>query len=436
MRLMPHAPQFPWKPFVIAALCFTLTLGALTGAIDLWNLRVAMRAVPVDHHRAHAFAQLFGFLWLFTLGISLHLAPRFFGASPASPSRRSFLAWGGIGGVVLLVAGRLGALLPGASLLSVGGAWLVLMAMTSWAELIIGYWRLVPHHDTLHRFVLSGVGWWWLAAVLLLGWSLGQALGGGPLLFLPLESLWAMALLGGTGSWLWGIFFRAGICTLHVMRPSEEAQRRLFVAWQVAAVAAAIAPWFDLAWLDALQSFLAAAAVGLLWWTVRPFSGEGLSQEGNLAPRAVQAGLSFLLLFALLSAWRGLEALGVWAPPLLRDATRHALTLGGLTLLVLGFAGRMVPGFSGKALGWRGAYDAGILAVILAAALRCCELFSMTRLGLALSGASGGLAFLGMSLVAAGLFKTISISISLSPHPRGEGTRKLATSRAGAALHR
>ncbi len=78
MRMMPAAPEYPWKPFVVAALAFTLSLGALTGAIDLWSLRVAMRAVPIDHHRAHAFAQLFCFLWLFTMGISLHLAPRFF----------------------------------------------------------------------------------------------------------------------------------------------------------------------------------------------------------------------------------------------------------------------------------------------------------------------------------------------------------------------
>lgn len=404
-RLMPEAPVFPWKPFVVASLCFTLTLGALTGAIDLWNLRVAMRAVPVDHHRAHAFAQLFGFLWLFTLGISLHLAPRFFGAAPPGRARLAFLRWTAIGGVSLLVAGRLGALLPGAAALSVVGAVLVASAMTAWASLVWALWRGAPTHDTLHRFLLLGVGWWWLSSVVLLGWTLGQALGG-PLLFVPLESIWAMALFGGTGSWLWGIFFRAGICTLHVERPSERAQRRLFRAWQVTAALAASAPWFEAAWLSALQVFTAAVAIGLVWWTVRPFSGEGLGLEGNLAPRAVQAGLSFLLVFAVLCAWSGLAALGAWAPPLLRDATRHTFTLGGLTLLVLGFAGRMVPGFSGKPLAWRGSYDAGIIAVIAAASLRLCELFS-TRLGLALAGASGGLALAGMSLVAAALLKSM-----------------------------
>ncbi len=401
MRLMPRAPEYPWKPFVLASLVFTLTLGALTGAIDLWNLRVAMRAVPLEHHRAHAFAQLFGFLWLFTMGISLHLAPRFFGAQPATRQRRTVLAWAGIGGVLLLVAGRLGALLPGARLLALSGALLVVLAMTSWAQWLVGFWRATPapRRETLHRFLVAGVGWWWLASVLVFVWTLGFDV--------PLESIWAMALLGGTSSWLWGIFFRAGVCTLHVERPSEQAQRRLFSTWQFASVLAVLAPWFDADWLQAAQGFGVAAAVGLVWFTIRPFSGQGLGDEDNLAPRAVQAGLCFLLMFALLSAWRGLEALGVWAPPLLRDASRHALTLGGVTLLVLGFAGRMVPGFGGQPLTWRRAYDAGIVAVVLAAALRLCELFSMTRLGLALAGASGGLALLGMSLVTAALVKSM-----------------------------
>ena len=387
-RLMPEVPTFPWKPFVVAALAFTLTVGALTGAIDLWNMRVVMQAVPIDHHRAHAFAQLFGFLALFTMGVSLHLAPRFFGAPPATLLRRRVMMWSAIPGVGLLIAGRLGTLIPAGAVLSVSGAALVLVAMTAWLGLILKCWRGTPEvGDALHRFLLAGATWWWLAAVTLLGWTVGQALGG-PLLFVPLEAVYAMGLLGGTGSWLWGIFFRAGICTLHVTRPTELAQRRLFRVWQVAAALAAIAPWFDLAWLSALQGLSAAAAVALVWWTVRPFSGDGLGLEGNLAPRAVQAGLTFLALFAVLSAWSGLERLGLWAPPLLRDATRHAFTLGGVTLLVLGFAGRMVPGFSGKKLRWPGAYDAGVFALIASASLRMCELFSMTKLGLALAGAS------------------------------------------------
>jgi hypothetical protein len=435
-RLAPEVPSFPWKPFVVASLAFTLTVGALTGAIDLWNMRVVLKAVPIDHHRGHAFAQVFGFLGLFTMGVSLQLAPRFFGAAPATLFRRRLMAWSGIGGVLFLVAGRLGALIPGAPVFSVSGAVLVVVAMSAWLGLIVGFWRApvtpsgvegAAFRDTLHRFLLAGVTWWWLAAAVLLAWTVGQAWGG-PLVFVPLESAYAMALFGGTGSWLWGVFLRAGICTLHVKRPPEQAQLRLFGVWQAAAALAASAPWFDVTWLSAVQQLAAAWAVAWLWWTVRPFSGDGLGVEGSLAPRAVQAGLTFLAVFGVLSLWGALAELGLWAPPLLRDATRHAYTLGGVTLLVLGFAGRMVPGFSGKTLKWPGSYDAGVLALIASASLRLCELFSMTKAGLALSGASGGLAFLGMTLVAASLIGSMRLigKVKLPPSPpersRSSGT--------------
>lgn len=401
------APGFPWKPFVYASLAFTLTLGALTGAIDLWHLRVALEPVPVDHHRAHAFAQLFGFLGLFTMGMSLHLAPRFFGGAPAGLARRRLMTWAGIGGVSLLVAGRLGSLVPGSAALSVTGALLVFTAMTAWATLLVRLWRDLPTGgaDAMQRFLLAGAAWWWLAAALTVQWTLGEALGAS--VPRPLESVWSAALLGGTGSWLWGIFMRAGVCTLHVKRPSERAQLRLFFAWQLAAALAVLAPWVGHAWLNAAQHLALAGAVALLWWTLRPHTAEGLDGDKNFARRAVQVGLCFVALFGALSVWSALAQLGLDAPPLLRDVLRHTLTLGGVTLLVLGFAGRMVPGFAGRTLAWGGLYDAGVMSVAVSALLRGSELFTH-RLGLSLAGASGGLAFLGLGFVAAALVRTLT----------------------------
>lgn len=409
----PAVQVSPWKPFVYASLAYTLTLGALTGAIDLWHLRVALEPVPVDHHRAHGFAQLFGFLGLFTMGMSLHLAPRFFGGAPAGLARRRLMTWAGIGGVALLVAGRLGSLVPGSAALSVVGALLVFAAMTAWATLVLRLWRDLPlgGGDAMQRFLLAGAAWWWLASAFTVRWTLGEALGAGASQ-LPLEVVWAAALLGGTGSWLWGIFMRAGVCTLHVKRPTERAQLRLFVGWQVAAALAVLAPWVEQAWLHAVQHLVMAGAVALLWWTFRPLSADGLDGDKNFARRAVQVGLCFVALYGALSVWMALAQLGLGAPPLLRDVLRHTLTLGGVTLLVLGFAGRMVPGFAGRTLTWSGLYDAGVTAVALSALLRSSELVT-SRLGLSLAGASGGLAFLGLGCVAAALVRT------LTKEPRG-----------------
>ena len=395
----------PWIPLVVAALVLTLTAGALTGAIDLWTLRVKLNPVPIDHHRAHGFTQLFGFLGLFTMGVSLHLSPRFFGAAPPSRELTRFLTWAGIGGVVLFVVGRLGILVPGSPWFGLLGVSAVLAAKTRWLFMVAGFWRDTPGpKDALQKFLLAGVAWWWVAAACLLVWQLGQ-LSGGPLSQLSLEPVWAAGLFGGVGSWLWGIFFRAGLCTLHLKRPPEAAQQRLLFVWQGATLLTFGAAWAHLDLLTAVAAAAMAGAVGLLWWTLNPFSGPGPGNGGPLQPRAVQAGLVLVLLFALLQVWTVLGAFGLGLPALIHDATRHAFTLG-VTLLVLGFAGRMVPGFRGVTLRWPRLYDAGVMGVIAGAALRMAEL-STGRTGLALSGASGGLTFLGLLLAASSLLGSL-----------------------------
>ena len=403
----PAVLAAPWVPLVVAALVLTLTSGALTGAIDLWTLRVKLNPVPIDHHRAHGFTQLFGFLGLFIMGISLHLSPRFFGAPPPSRELTRFLTWVGIGGVVLFVVGRLGSLVPGSPWLGLLGAAAVLATQTRWAAMVAGFWSDTPGpKDALQHFLLAGVGWWWIAAASLLVWQLGQLVGG-PLAQLPLEPVWAAGLFGGVGSWLWGLFFRAGLCTLRVARPKESAQRRLMIAWQLATLVTVGAAWVRVGWLEAVASASMAGAVGLLWWTVRPFSGNGLG-PGPLQPRAVQAGLVLVLISAGLQGWTVLGAFGLATPALLHDATRHAFTLG-VTLMVLGFAGRMVPGFRGVTLRWPRIYDAGVMGVMAGAGLRLAEL-NMARAGLALAGASGALTFLGLVLAATSVLGSLRLS--------------------------
>ncbi|MBL8916749.1 MAG: hypothetical protein JNM17_38965 [Archangium sp.] len=390
----------PWPPFVIAALCFTTLVGALTGALDLWTLRVLQKAVPEAHRTAHAIGQLFGFLWLLTLGVSLHLAPRFFAWRAPSKVMTRVLAWAGIGGALLLVIGRFGVLVPGSQVLGPLGALLVLAAMSTWGWWLSRAWRQgIAPKEPLHFFVTAGAAWWWLAALAMVVWSFSPAR-------VPLEAVWRAALFGGVGSWLWGVFFRAGICTLRVARASLRAQRFLLIAWQLACVTAVASVFFDL--LTALSGLALAFACGVVWWLVRPFSGQSVAALGALQPRAIQAGLVFLLAFGALQLWVAARALGTWSPALLDDASRHAFTLGAASLLAFGFAGRMVPGFAGVQLQWPRVYDAGVLALALGAGGRLCELSSL-RVAQAIAGGSGPLAFFGVALCAAALLRSIRV---------------------------
>lgn len=410
-RVLPQAAPPPAYPaFIVSALLATLTVGALSGALNLWNLHARLTPVPVDHHRSHAFAQLFGFMLLLIVGVAFHLVPRFFGGAPASAATVGLTRWAGIWGVWLLIAGRLGGLLPGSGWLGALGAALLFVAVTAFAGFILRL-RLMSSGaaDWLQAFVVSGTGWWWLAALLVLVWQLGQ-LSQGPLAGFPLEAVYAAALYGGTASWLWGIFLRAGACTLRVERASPRAQRVAFVAWQAATGLSVAAPFARAPALSALAALALAGAMLLFVAVVRPFRPPVGDLPGEaLMRRAVQAGFAFGLCFAGLAAWSGLASLGlVGGRPFLADAARHAFTLGTCTLLVLGFAGRMVPSFEAVALPWPWLYDTGVVSVAVAAAARLASVLAPLPLARAVSGASGFVAFAGLAAVGLCFFAALA----------------------------
>lgn len=398
------APPPAWPAFLVSALLATTILGALFGAIDLWHAQAELRGVSIDHHQSHAFAQAFGFLQVFIIGVGFHLAPRFFASSPPSPGRVALTRWLVLPGVWLLMAGRLGALLPGSAWLGLAGAVLFFAGVTLWAGAITRLGGAAPPKETLRPFVIAGTLWWWLAALLVLLWEVGQVYES-RLTAVPLEAAYGAALWGGAASWLWGIFQRAGVSALRMSRPSPESQRRGFVVWQPAVALYVMACFFVTPWLRGVASLGLAVAMALVLAMARPFHRVAGGEGEPLSRLAIQLGFGFGAVFALLSAWSGLAALGVVpGRPYLFDATRHAFTLGCLMLLVVGFSARMVPAFEGVPLPWKGAYDAGVLAIAAGALGRMAVLASPLHLARAVAGASGAVAFCGVACFSACLF--------------------------------
>lgn len=409
MRLMPAQLRTPWVPFVSAALLFTVLVGALNGAINLWSLHVLHRAVPVEHHQSHAVAQLFGFMWLLTAGVSFHLAPRLFGAALPSPKLVRLVAIPGIAGVTLFTLGRLGNLLPGSRWLGGLGVVALLAAMAPWVRFVWSRFRArTVVGDWLPMFVIAGAFWWLLATVTLFAWQLGQSVGG-PFARVPFELVTASALFGGTASWVLGITLRAGACAMRIERASAKRQRIAFIAWQLAASLLVVQGAFVFeSWTRAVP-LVAGLCLIVVIAMVRPFqrAHEASMPNEPLLRVALVAAWAFAAVAAVLFLWQGAGVFGVPQPPLLKDAARHAFTLGFAQLAVFGFAGRMLPGFEGVSMPSRGLYDAGVLALIAGAALRVFSILSPWTPAMVASGVSGGLALIGVGLVSWCLFRTM-----------------------------
>lgn len=409
MRLVPTHPRTPWVPFVSVALLFTVLVGALNGALNLWSLHVLHRGVPVEHHQSHAVAQLFGFMWLLTAGVSFHLAPRLFGAALPSPKLVRLVATPGIAGVTLFVLGRLGNLLPGSRWLGVLGVVALLAAMAPWVHFVWSRYRArTVVGDWLPMFVMAGAFWWLLATVTLFAWQLGQSVGG-PFARVPFELVTASALYGGTASWVLGITLRAGACTMRIERASATRQRIAFIAWQVAATLLFVQGAFVFeSWTRAVP-LAAGLCLIVVVAMVRPFqrAHDATMPNEPLLRVAMVTAWVFAAVAAVLFLWQGAGVFRVPQPALLKDAARHAFTLGFTQLAVFGFAGRMLPGFEGVSMPARGLYDAGVLALIGGAALRVFSILSPWKPAMVASGVSGWLALIGVGLVSWCLFRAM-----------------------------
>lgn len=407
---MTASPKPVWFPFVTAGLVSTVSVGALSGAFDLWSLRVRLVAIPLEHSRGHALAQLFGFMLLITMGLSLHLVPKFFSAAEVDRGWARQQGWLAIGGLVLLVVGQLGRLVPGSAALGVTGSVALTVAVARWLGWLWAAWAAHRAIDRQGHFLLAGAGWWLVAALGVVGWQIAR-LGEGPLHGLPLEPVYAAALFGASGSWVFGIMLRAGVCVLRIERPSVPRQRVMFAAWQVVAISqvmAAVAP----SSLGPVCALLGAGGATVTLAALKPWVGALPSLPGEpFIRRMVQLAL------VALAAWAAMQTVRTFtgvSNPMLTDVARHVYTLGFATLAVFGFGGRMVPGFSGSSLVSPRSYTTGSMAVVASLLVRAFEL-APARWALALSGSSALLSALGVMLMTGCLLSTLLLKRRGSP---------------------
>jgi uncharacterized protein involved in response to NO len=136
-----------------------------------------------------------------------------------------------------------------------------------------------------------------------------------------------------------------------------------------------------------------------------PAVSEYRASEWLIVPAYTWLGVAGLLMIAEGLAWWGLAP----RPPL--DAERHALGVGLVTLLILGMAIRMVPGFVGQKL-----YSARLVWATVwlgnaAALLRVLPLFlPSSRMTMALLGLSGLVGLAAVACLGWNLWRTVRVT--------------------------
>jgi uncharacterized protein involved in response to NO len=394
-------------------------------------LSVALPAII----QAHGQAQILGWLGLFIMGVSLHFLPRLSGV-PLGAYRRwlPLPGWFVVGSVACRsVAQPALALMPEAdwpayALVCSG------IALVAGVGLYVGLIALILSrrrmNESTHRkiaplrpwllLVLAG----WLATGGVLAWGTIEAgMAGTPMLDRDLQLLGVDLFIGAVLIPIAFVFARQVLplyLRVDMMQPRSLPLLALAYATTLAAVTAA--RLLSAAFAEDVAAMLQAALILWIFASLRIHrqreqrgkyqpERDGAARFGVFAP-AIYLSFGFLLLAAsaqLLAAAGSLGGVGV----LVKSAgIRHAQLAGFGTLLLLGVAPRMLPGFLGaRGPAWpalvRPAWILGAVAafgVCVGLGLPAASLPWWARM---LFGASGTLGWFAVALLAANLWATL-----------------------------
>ncbi|HET8630973.1 MAG TPA: hypothetical protein VFL91_26435 [Thermomicrobiales bacterium] len=356
-----------WPPFVLAAFAVALTAGFGAGAalFAASGLGTAAGRWWPAVAQVHGHCQLFGWAGLAVLGVGFHFLPRLRGAPLAHPGAPRAVLWLIVGGLVARMAAQ-PALAAGAPEPGVGG-WQVLLVAGGLAELagasvaLALLWRTLRNGPPLGPraglrgvlpFLVAAFGGLWLAlAVNVAGvWGAGGGVVDGRLDRLTVELAFYLFLVPvavAMSARTFPLYFRTP--------PPAVAPLRAGLACLVAGLAARVtgelagaAPVAALGRLGlaaALGCFVAALGV---FAPARPVPRGALPLRRDPLRLHALSAYGWLVAAALLLLDNAATLIG--APAVSPDAERHALGAGFVTLLILGVAARMLPGFARRPL--------------------------------------------------------------------------------------
>jgi hypothetical protein len=361
-----------YRPFFKAGIAVVLTLGAAWGAYLLLRIALTGRFTAAGLHEvnAHGHAQIFGWVGLFVMGFAYQAFPRFKHAGLAFPR----LAWASLGLMLAGLVGRslaepLADALPGAGPAAVASAWLEVAAVALFVWVILATWRAAGKGLAFYDgYILAALGWFGVQAVAEAVYLAATLAAASREELLALVRTWQGAIRdaqihGFALLMILGVSQRL----LHHVYGFPAPGRRLSLAALAClnvAVAGEIAGlvlmrdadrvWAGLWYASAL--LLAGTVVALLWnWRVF-----GRAAEADRSLKFLRAAYAWLLvslgMLVLLPAYQFLvlpqlapssEAAALGFSHAYYGAIRHAITVGFVSLMIVGVAARVVPTLNG-----------------------------------------------------------------------------------------
>lgn len=362
-----------YRPFFRAGIVSVLTLGAAWGVYLL--LRIAssrsFTAIGIHEVNAHGHAQIFGWVGLFVMGFAYHVFPGVRQTTLNGPRWARVSLWLMAGGLVTRsLCQALVPLHPWMGLAAVAGSIVEILAIVLFLALLLPPWAraLVPMRAG-EFYVLAALSWFLVQALYGTGHLVAMLLAPDRDALLAQIATWqaplrdlqihgfAMTMILGVSHWLLhGLF--------GLPRPNGRTSLRLLVVIQLAIVGEAagfvLMRLVGHAWAAGWMTAVLALAVGVTL-QVRNLGLWSPTNSRDRSLKFIRTAYGWLLVslwllvllplyqFALLPAFApASHAAQLGFSHAYYGAVRHAITVGFVSLTIMGVAARVVPAFGGR----------------------------------------------------------------------------------------
>jgi len=365
-----------YRPFFKGSIVVVLSAGCSFGATNLFHMGRAhdFQSIPVDWTLAHAHAQILGWVGLFVMGFAYQAFPRFRQTRLSHPKLAILTLWLMIAGIALRLATQLTLSRQGAlPYLMVSGA-LEIAAVTIFCALIGRTMHgrpapgAAPEKMVGGAFIMTGLLVFWLQTAL--GPVIDRALAGAPDqdAFVLFVATWMgpfrdLQVLGFITMMIFGVSLRLlpamfGTAGSAGSSPDEKAAaherglrgaRRVYVLYAASLTVDMVCyvlfmrlqnPLYLLA-VEASYFGMLTAAVMIVRLTgvFGPTTG---TDRGLKFVRAAYGWLLFsFVMFAAMWPYNLLTGIGFSHAYL--SGARHAITVGFISMMMMGMAARVVP---------------------------------------------------------------------------------------------
>ncbi len=351
-----------YRPYFLGGIAVILTLGAVWGAWLLWRIGIAgdFHSVTVHEVNAHGHAQIFGWVGLFIMGFALQALPRMWHVELPQP-RLAMAAF------IVMV---LGILVRSVGMAAAGASWSVPAAMMGGAVeivaiivfiaiLLVAFRRRQVPTEPYMAFILAALGWFVLQAVFGLWhtWTTMTASSSE-------ELVWYVstyqAVLRDMQIHGLALFMIVGVCIRMlpaIFSVPRTSDRRAWIGFGLLTAAAmgeiviflayrwtgrhALAGLLMLPWM---MLTVGVAVVALPWKLWRPLPTRDRSAKFvQVAYGWLAISLVMLMLLPVYQIISGIPFSHAYY-----GAIRHAITVGFISMMIMGFAAKVVPTLTGR----------------------------------------------------------------------------------------